>query len=116
MIFICKIYLNISIDEINLIIIKLLLIKNNLKIIYIFIWVKTWIKVKSNKKNKIKTFIDDLITWNTLHRIEETDEEIYIESSKKVFRNEQIQQNNKNKGNQTSKNYATSKMPYQRNN
>ena len=54
---------------------------------------KTWISVEPNNTPNIKIYIDDLLSKNTLHTLEEFEEEIYIQAAARLFRNKNIPKN-----------------------
>ena len=57
---------------------------------------KTWLKYEPNNILKIKEFINDLITSNTLHTFEEFEKYIYDEAATRLFRDTIIPEKIKN--------------------
>ena len=57
---------------------------------------KTWLKVEPNNTEKIKQYIDELLTNNTLKSIDEFEEEIYNQAAIRLYRNKTIPEKVKN--------------------
>ena len=57
---------------------------------------KTWLKVEPNNTEKIKQYIDELLTNNTLKSIDEFEEEIYNQAAIRLHRNKTIPEKVKN--------------------
>ena len=57
---------------------------------------KTWIKYEPNNTLKIKEFINDLLTSNTLHTLEEFEKHIYDEAATRLFRDKILPEKIKN--------------------
>ena len=57
---------------------------------------KTWLKVEPNNTEKIKQYINELLTNNTLKSINEFEEEIYNQAAIRLYRNKTVPEKAKN--------------------
>ena len=57
---------------------------------------KIWLKVEPNNTEKIKQYIDELLTNNNLKSINEFEEEIYNQAAIRLYRNKNLPAKAKN--------------------